>query len=221
MQTNTNIEKEEKALSGLIVGFEQSLKNQNLKKWFLDFKDSVVAHIDSLDYSQLKEMHISCEKDMISLRKEVESGNKGQEQLLQERQSELSYITMSMDYCKENISNIQYDVLNDFANSLYYHKHRKEDKSEVFDSSYWANLLDKENISWSVQNFVSGLTDNYENKGKYLSTHLKNEGISVGVLNKRVENLHTVIDNISLDNKADNSQKETESDSQKQLKRNR
>jgi hypothetical protein len=134
-------------------------------------------------------MHTACEESLLWLKKEVKDGNTSQGKDIEDRTFELEYITKSLNFCKKNISNEQYDLLNDFANVQYYFKHRNINKHTRLDSSFWAKNLDDNNISWSLQNLVSDITDTYENKDKYLSTHFKAHGINIGTLENRAKEL--------------------------------
>ncbi len=172
-------------LHKLVKDFENSKKviisDNDILNW-MDEKNTIVEHINSLNYNSLRDMYNDCQK---SLKYHKELGdsvitpfNRKESSIINDLTYELEYIKKSLDYHKENISREQYGLLNDFANILYFHNHRNTDKeNNRFDSQYWADLLDNNNISWSLQNTVSALADNYENKGKYLSTHLKKEGV--------------------------------------------
>ncbi len=166
------------------------VSEQRKNQWLADFKDSIVSHIDSLEYNDLRKMHIECEKSLSHLKLGVEAKD-----LIVERIIELEYLSKSLEFHKSNITSDQYGLLNDFANILYYYNANQDNGG--FDANHWAKTLDDANISWYLQNTVSGFTHDYTNKGYYLSTLLAEKDIHINTLENRGDFVKNKIFNIN------------------------
>lgn len=73
------------------------------------------------------------------------------------------------------ITGAQYNLLTSFFCHCFNVFH--EGNSDNF--SWWAEKLDKAKIPWRIQNTVSAIATNKASTRLYLSTHLKNKGVTV------------------------------------------
>ena len=73
------------------------------------------------------------------------------------------------------INRKQLDLLQGFYAHCYcvYHLNIKPD------FKFWADLLDANDVSWSIQNSVASIAEDKLSRALYLTTHLKNKGIEV------------------------------------------
>ena len=166
--------------------------SKNIRSEFCNWykkSENFILKIDSLNFSELKKEHIVLEKNILELKKNNISLSSFD--AVMNKEFELKYITMSLEFCKNNISNEQYSELNTFANILYESYRHNSD----FNGETWVEILDNLQVPFSVQNQVSSYTHKYENKGFYLSTLLNKDGILVGTLGDRSEDLNNQIQN--------------------------
>ncbi len=75
----------------------------------------------------------------------------------------------------QTISNKQYQLLKDFMLHCYHVIHNNNTNNYTF----WAKLLDDNNIPWSVQNNAAYLMEDYNSKNYYSSTLLKSKNILI------------------------------------------
>lgn len=156
-----------------------SITKPEIKEWATNVDGyDISIYIDTLNYNEIKSLFNQTEKELIDISK-IDNKTKRDKNAELLKAKELKYLTFSLNYCKKNINNEQYKLLNDFANLLYFYKHRNKDTDNKFENKSWSELLDKNNICWELQNKVSSFTDNYENKSFYLYQLLEKEGIKI------------------------------------------